>query len=98
VEQLIPGDLNEDGMVDLADWALMKTGFLTDLTGLTPTQRFSTGDLNRDGAIDLLDMDLFAAAFANDNSANTVGAVPEPAEIGLVPIILMTTSIWRMRH
>ena len=89
VEELIAGDLNDDGMVDLADWALMKTGFLADLTGLTPTQRFLTGDLNRDGTIDLLDMNLFAAAFS-DTSANTLGAVPEPAGISLLPIILMS--------
>jgi glucose/arabinose dehydrogenase len=43
VEEMLPGDLNSDGMVDLEDWALMKVGFNADLTGLTPTERFLTG-------------------------------------------------------
>jgi glucose/arabinose dehydrogenase len=94
VEELIPGDLNEDGLVDLADWTLMKAGFLADLTGLTRTQRFLTGDLNRDGTIDLLDMHQFAAAFSSA-TANTIVAVPEPSGACLLLFAVTIAMLYR---
>lgn len=92
VKQLIPGDFDDNDLVDLQDWALMKTGFLADLSGLTPMQKFLKGDLNGDGQIDLRDVHLFAAAFAEGPDAGTLGwnqiAIPEPASICLLGVVL----------
>ena len=97
VEELIPGDLNNDDVVDLEDWALMKDGFITDLTGLTPTERFLTGDLNWDGVINLSDFNLFADAFAG--GADALGfPVPEPATACLFGSVLMAAACCRARR
>jgi glucose/arabinose dehydrogenase len=92
VETLIPGDLDQSGVVDLADWALMKQGFIADLTGLSAMERFLKGDLNGDTAINLLDVNLFAVAFAQGPDAAALGSlgIPEPSTVGLLGLALVT--------
>ena len=88
VEPLIPGDLDQSGVVDLADWALMKLGFTADLAGLSAMERFLKGDLNWDTTIDLLDYHLFAAAFAEGPDAALLATlgIPEPSSLCLIGI------------
>jgi hypothetical protein len=83
-EAPIIGDLNFDRDVDLADWALFKTGFVTDLTNLTRAERYGKGDFTLDGTINLSDANAFATAFDAMNGAGSFAAltgdsfVPEP--------------------
>jgi glucose/arabinose dehydrogenase len=88
VEPLIPGDLDQSGVVDLADWALMKLGLTADLAGLSAMERFLKGDLNWDTTIDLLDYRLFAAAFAEGPDAALLATlgIPEPSSLCLMGI------------
>lgn len=92
VDGLIPGDLNEDTFVTLEDWALMKAGFLADLSGLTSIEKFRMGDLNWDGRIDLHDFDLFSIAYANGPGAGSSGetdtTIPEPSGFSLIVLML----------
>jgi len=55
--QLVAGDTNDDGRIDIADAALVASNF--DANGVvTPTV-----DLNRDGRIDILDLAQIGASF-----------------------------------
>lgn len=72
-----PGDVNEDGFTNLADYTLIKSNFFLS-TGVTRLM----GDLNIDGKIDLSDYALW-----KDNAPAAVLAaigVPEPASATLV--------------
>lgn len=72
-----PGDVNEDGFTNLADYTLIKNNFFLS-TGVTRLM----GDLNIDGKIDLSDY-----AQWKDNAPAAVLAaigVPEPASATLV--------------
>ncbi|MFU8828904.1 MAG: GC-type dockerin domain-anchored protein, partial [Phycisphaerales bacterium] len=52
--QSIPGDVNGDGVVDLADLNLVLANF---------GQETSEGDANGDGFVDLADLNLVLSAF-----------------------------------
>lgn len=72
---LIPGDVNDDGEVDLLDLTIIRTHYFEKVTSL------SDGDANQDGIVDFLDYRIW-----KENSS--IGAVPlfvpEPASLGLV--------------
>ncbi|WP_145444694.1 dockerin type I domain-containing protein [Mucisphaera calidilacus] len=70
---LIEGDINGDGSVDLLDLSILATNFQgTD----TPYAR-EEGDLTGDGLVDLLDLSVLASNF-------NATAVPEPAGLALL--------------
>jgi hypothetical protein len=82
-EPYASGDLNFDGVIDIADWPIFRDGSYADLSALSGALQYQQGDLNGDGVNDLTDFDLFKTAF---DAANGVGAfnamitaVPEPA-------------------
>ncbi len=84
-----PGDFNNDGAVDAADFDMILTNFRT--SGRT----FGEGDMDFNGRIDLHDFLAFAEAFENANAA----AVPEPgtwimAILGLSAFL----TLRRIRH
>jgi hypothetical protein len=85
----VSGDLDFDRDVDVADWALFKSGFSSDLTNLSRAERYGRGDFTLDGTINLADTVAFATAFDDMNGAGAfvtvLGAavVPEPATWGL---------------
>lgn len=91
---LLEGDLNFDGQVTPADWAIYKANFGATLNGIPSLQAYALGDLNDDGAVDHSDFVLFRDAY---NAANGPGAfrtlVPEPATLVLLvlPLALGTT-------
>ncbi len=64
-----PGDFNQDGAIDLADFDVMRNNFLDGTT-------FAEGDMNFDGRVDLRDFSAFRDAF---QAANGAAAVPEPS-------------------
>src|SRR4051794_3345617 len=76
------GDLNADGIINVADWTVFKSGSGTSFTGLSKAQSYPKGDMNGDLKHDLNDFQLFRAAFNAVNGAGafeTMSAVPEPA-------------------
>jgi hypothetical protein len=69
---LIPGDVNSDGLVDVADYNIWAAN-----VGKTDAG-WSQGDLNGDGLVDVADYNIWAA-----NVGKTAGT-PEPATLALV--------------
>jgi hypothetical protein len=69
---VIPGDFNEDGTLDLADFSILTGNFNTT------NRTFADGDMNFNGRVDLADFLAFRAAFKA--ASNPAGApVPEPS-------------------
>ena len=61
--QLIPGDANGDGMVDVGDLGILAANYGT-ATGATWAQ----GDFNSDGAVDVGDLGILAANYGTGTS------------------------------
>ncbi|MEM7809619.1 MAG: choice-of-anchor tandem repeat NxxGxxAF-containing protein [Planctomycetota bacterium] len=98
IDSAIAGDANFDGIVDLADFGLLRAGFGStgDLTRLD-------GDFNKDGVVDLADFGLLRANFgAAVTSADLAmvdawaATVPEPTR-GLVGFAGLTLVALRRR-
>ena len=78
-----------DRDVDLTDRALMKTGFSSNISALSPAEKYGKGDCTLDGAINLADVIAFSNAFDAMNGAGSFaaladGLVPEPSTCGLL--------------
>jgi hypothetical protein len=87
VPQMLVGDLDKDGDVDLADYAAYLSGLHADLSGLTSDAAYRKGDMNSDGVNDFNDFVLFRQAYDIAHGAGSfaaLGAVPEPTIIALV--------------
>ncbi|HEX2476247.1 MAG TPA: hypothetical protein VHK01_15960, partial [Lacipirellulaceae bacterium] len=93
----VPGDLDFDRDVDLTDWALMKTGFSSNISALSPAEKYGKGDFTLDGAINLADVIAFSTAFDAMNGAGSFAAladgslVPEPSACFL---LLTAAFVW----
>ncbi len=81
----LPGDANGDGVVNLADFGILRGNF--GASGAT----FATGDFNGDGLVNLADFGILRANFGN--SINTqqlalvdawVATVPEPTSLAVL--------------
>jgi glucose/arabinose dehydrogenase len=76
------GDLDGNGVIDIADWTTLRTNFHADLTGLSPAQAYALGDLNGDLLNNSLDFGLFKDAFVEANGSAAFAqlfTVPEPS-------------------
>lgn len=80
-----PGDLNEDGQINLTDWIAFQSRAAVDLDGLTPEEALLQGDLDLNGQHGLSDYVMFREAY---DLAQGVGAfaalqhaVPEPSAL-----------------
>lgn len=69
---ITPGDFNNDGAVDAADFAILAGHF--NMSGL----KFENGDMNFNGRVDLSDFITFRAVYEATRSG-VVAAVPEPS-------------------
>jgi len=89
-------DLNSDGQVNAADWAVFQENSHTDLSGLSVSEGFSRGDLNGDGVSDYEDFKLFKQAYLAATAPTTSAGVvlPEPAS-GLIFLGLGMTALRR---
>jgi hypothetical protein len=88
----VPGDFNEDGSVDTADytiWADNYTG--SEGTGGTLT----TGDANGDGAVDTADYTIWADNYTGSQAV--AGMVPEPAGLTLLLGAISILCLFRRR-
>ncbi|MEM6749847.1 MAG: VPLPA-CTERM sorting domain-containing protein, partial [Planctomycetota bacterium] len=94
IEQLgpqpgIPGDANDDGVVDLLDFDVLAQNF-----GSNTGNGAADGDFNDDGVVDLLDFDVLAQNFG----ATSPAAVPEPASLGLLGLGAAGLTAMRRRR
>ena len=93
------GDLNDDLLIDLADWLLFRGSMALDTSGISILDREGVGDFDKDGLIDLHDFTTFVELY---DAANGVGAfakllqVPEPTTTLL--LLLGTTSLVNVRR
>jgi hypothetical protein len=81
------GDLNLDGVINIADWQQFRGGQLINMTGYTASQALAAGDLNSDFRNDHADFVLFKSAFDAANGAGAfasmLASVPEPDSAAL---------------
>lgn len=84
-------DLDNDGLIDAADWIIFRTHHLAELSGLSPLEQSLRGDLNGDGRNDIDDFVLFKSDYiaAHGEAAFfQMLAVPEPSTMVLAISIL----------
>ena len=83
-----PGDFNDDGMVDLSDFAILASNMNTR------PANFAKGDINFDSRVDLSDFIQFREVFSA--TGNGVAAVPEPNGLAMITLagwaLLMTAT------
>lgn len=101
-----PGsDLNNDGMIDLADYSQLLANNLMDLSSYSVAERAARGDIDLDGDNDFGDFRLFkqqyelyhgAGAFASLGKA----IVPEPSAMLTLSLLCTATALagWRRQH
>src|SRR5262249_4543910 len=77
------GDFTGDGLVNSADWAILRNNQFGDLSSFTAQQAYLHGDLNGDKRNDHADFVLFKSTYQQLNGAAAFAAllkgVPEPA-------------------
>jgi hypothetical protein len=87
------GDFNCDGVVDMADFAIMAENF--NLT-FSVAESFSKGDETGDGTVDLADF-LATRQVLEAQSAGAAASVPEPAALTLA-VTVGAAAMLRRRH
>lgn len=76
------GDFDANGLINVADWGILRTNQHVDLTGLSADAAWRLGDLNGDFRNDFTDFAQFKLMFDGVNGAGAFAAmlaVPEPA-------------------
>ncbi|WP_428307884.1 dockerin type I domain-containing protein [Lacipirellula sp.] len=85
-------DFNGDNVVDGKDFLVWQRGF-----GLTGQPNKSTGDANGDGNVNAADLTIWKSKFGGPPAEVAVGAVPEPATLGMLGIALAAFAGVRRR-
>jgi len=85
----ITGDANGDGVVDAADYVLVKRNF-----GMTDAEWWD-GDFSRNGTVDWADLQLLMGNFGT-NSGN--GAVPAPEPGSLMLLMFAAAALFHRRQ
>lgn len=89
-----PGDLNDDGSIDINDWNAFRSGATVSVAGLPNMDAYFLGDLDLDGKHTLHDVELFRQYFDTANGAGAfvaIQGVPEPTTwvIGATGLFLL---------
>jgi hypothetical protein len=95
-----PVDLNEDGLLDVADAQQFIAGLHTNMSGLTGPQAFALGDVNGDRRNDFSDFWIFQQAYDAANGPGALAAVvgvPEPAAVTLALAAAAGVRVGRLR-
>lgn len=87
------GDVNEDGLVNSADYNIWRANVGGDLSALTPLQGRALGDLNGDRQINLVDFGIIKS----NKSPGASFDIPEPAAAALLLIGAAACGVWRRR-
>jgi endonuclease/exonuclease/phosphatase family metal-dependent hydrolase len=86
-------DFTGDGLVNVADWQVLRSNQHADLTAFNAQQAWARGDLNNDGRNNHADFALFKTAFDHANGVGALAAllaeVPETDTWVLVASCLM---------
>jgi hypothetical protein len=84
----VEGDLNTNGVIDSADWAIFRTNQQADLSALSLAEAYRVGDLTGDKLNNYSDFIAFKAAYDSANGSGSfdlmLSGVPEPSCIALV--------------
>lgn len=95
-------DLNFDGNLTAADWAVFIANASTNLGGLSTAQAYGRGDLDGDGDNDYSDFKIFKADFVQANGAAAfaalTGQVPEPGTLAFGLIGCLVCGAVRRRR
>jgi exodeoxyribonuclease-3 len=78
----LAGDFDANGLIDVADWAILRANQHANLTGLNADDAWRLGDLNGDFRNDFADFAAFKTMFEGVNGVGSFAAmlaVPEPA-------------------
>ncbi|MEM7682850.1 MAG: dockerin type I domain-containing protein [Planctomycetota bacterium] len=86
VVMTLPGDANNDGVVDLLDFDILAQNF-----GSTSATSPADADFNGDGAVNLLDFDILAQNFG----ASSPSQIPEPISLAL---LVLTAPLFGQRR
>jgi hypothetical protein len=85
---MLLGDLNSDGVITAADWAILRAHQHADLSGMTNAQAYFVGDLTGDKADNFDDFVLFKkiyeAAHGAGSFSSMAAGVPEPSSLVLI--------------
>ena len=80
----VPGDVNGDGVVDVADLGVLGANF--NQSNMT----FADGDFNDDGIVDVADLGILGANWtASQAAGNTSALVPEPTTLSLLAMSVL---------
>jgi hypothetical protein len=88
------GDVNEDGLVNSADYNIWRANAGVDLTPLTALQGRALGDLNGDRQINLVDFGLIKS---NKSPGASLG-IPEPTAAALLLVGIGAVALRRRRR
>jgi hypothetical protein len=96
----LAGDFDANGLIDVADWGILRANQHTDMTGLSSDAAWRLGDLNGDFRNDFTDFAQFKTMFDGVNGAGAFAAmlaVPEPvgAVIALIAFSPFVGSLKR---
>jgi hypothetical protein len=98
----VTGDLDFDGAIDAADWAIFRGGQHVNMSGFTRSAALALGDLNGDFRNDFRDFVLFKSAFESSNGAGSFAAmldrVPEPPTMGFALTGSLAIAVVAMRR
>ena len=87
----LAGDFDANGLLNVADWTILRTNQHANLTGLSADEAWRLGDMNGDFRNDFADFADFKTMFEGANGAGSFAAmlaVPEPAGALLAVVAL----------
>ncbi len=89
VPDILPGDFNRNGALDLDDFLTLVQNLRYDTTGLSEFQTFEMGDINGDLAINYKDFLLFRDAYPTLLDELAALRVPEPSTACLMVVLAL---------
>ncbi|WP_442484151.1 LamG-like jellyroll fold domain-containing protein [Aeoliella sp. SH292] len=99
VTQIIPGDLNSDGLVNVADLAgVFASRYNLSTAGFSPAEQYEAGDFNKDGVTNRFDFLIWNQYYraANPGAAalplSAMTQVPEPGTLGLLALVALAAA------
>ena len=81
IAAILAGDFNNNGQLDVRDWAILRTNLFSDLSDLSTAAAYARGDINFDGLVNRFDYAAFRTAFEEAFGPGALGQL----ESGLVP-------------
>jgi hypothetical protein len=102
IEPVIPGDFNDDFIVNLTDYLILVANLHTDVSELMPEQSYPFGNITGDREIDGRDFLGFVKAFDDFNGVGAfqamLDAIPEPSAGALAALACLTSRCRRGRR